>query len=327
VSEHEISGLLSDSGQLKRRVLSPRRILLLVLALVTAGAILSAGWLYADSLAPAAEVGVPFPGYNTLEAAVRPTAHHGHLTPSDIARHRVPNGLPGKFTLEVFDLRDVLEQLVLGAVEWQSPCMGGANFGTQAPVLVMAISLDGLQPPGLLTAWATPRPAQCATPGCAEFGFAPMAAVRHGDIALPAALATRLMTGGLFLAMANPVCVPAPGPTKPSVEVVLGCPRDTPGGPFTVVSHRRAVTAVCSGTLLHPGGTHTAMSHQTFMVTFTGEAAVCVQNYANLAALDATLCTNTSTGMDAGPGPGPGPGPTPVSVPAPGPGPGSGPGK
>jgi hypothetical protein len=304
VSKPKNTGSLADLTPNKPRVLSQVRVLLLVFAALTVVSLKMAVQAHVNAMAPVREVDTPFPRYDTLAECSRPTAPHGHLTPSDITRNRVHNGLPGKTDLQVFDLRDVLEQLVLAAVDWQSPCIGGAHFGTMAPVLVVAIGADGLQPPGMLSAWSASSPpaARCATASCAEFAFVPMAAVRHENIVLPAGLATRLAGGTLFLAMANPVCVPVTGVTKASTEVVPGCPRAVPGGAFTVVSHRRAVTATCSGTLLHPSATRTSMSPAPIIINFAKEAAVCVQNYASLAALDANLCTNTSTSTIPVPG-------------------------
>jgi hypothetical protein len=247
--------------------------------------------------APAGEVAVPFPGYASLPEATRPTVPHGHLTPSDLTRARVPNGLPGKHALQVFALPDVLEQLVLGAVSWQLPCMGGAHFGTAAPVLVLGVSPAGLAAPGVLhSLWDAP-PVQCLTPDCATFVFKAMTAVRHRGIMMSAQLAADAAAGPLFLALANPVCVPV-GPTLDrTTELMPSCPRAAPTDPFVVVSHLRSTVAVCSGTLLQPQGSGmpALFGPTTAQIRLADAASVCVLNYADLAALRPDLCTNTTT--------------------------------
>jgi hypothetical protein len=202
----------------------------------------------------------------------------------------------------LYNVSDVLEQLVLGAVFWGQPCMGGAHFGTGIPVLVVALTDTTTWTNPFGSASADGHSAQCRSHECQSFAFSAMAAVRTGDTNLPAKLAALLHQNRKFVALANPLCVPEGPQVYESAERIPACGNrvgaaTTPGASLydvlPVVSHYRASAAVCSGTLILPGD-RSRISPVVFQVVMTGGPGVCAQNYADLAAMDPNLCSNTT---------------------------------
>ena len=240
-----------------------------------------------------------FPKVSDALVAGIPRGPVGPTSPSSLVAGVVFDGPEGSVsTTTSFALQDVMLQLTLAVIEWDTECVAASHFGTRVPLSVFRFVAED---PGWVTSMTSlvkktsPRLARWeysvrqqleAASDAAASGVAPWFDVRMllaGNLTSPAVARTR------FLAVANLRCTQQGTAHTRVGEAIHNCPRN-PDGSLAMVTHKRWNAVQCSGDLVSPNTPGTT-THTTELV-FHGFQAACAQNALDVLHADPGLCTS-----------------------------------
>jgi hypothetical protein len=226
---------------------------------------------------------VPFPRYSAFPTSKLPTgpiqvtADAIFVDDTSMSRQLLPASIVDK---TAFNATDVIQQLVLGIILYQMPCLGMAHFGVRTPAVLLLLD-DTMHHSG----GAALNVSSSDSNMMEDWSFTTEDALAHfdatGDTLATFAANDPKVATKRFLLLLDPDIQRNGSSARKSTEIVHGC------SPPEVVKSRSATVKVFTKLMK---GTVSGFRHELLV---SGMQAMCLQSHHEFVHSPETVCVNT----------------------------------